>query len=305
MPPAGQSATTKPDTSSPMAEPKPPFAKQHQQPPGLEHELDPAPRWKGERYRPAGKLEGQAAIVTGGDSGIGRSVAYHFAREGADVAITCLPEEQKDAKATREAIEALGRRCKVYSGDLTDAEFCDNVVDRALDNFGRVNILVSNAAWQNRKPIAELSEDELDRTLKTNVYACLRLARRVVPKMDPGSCIIVTGSVVGLQGADELGDYGATKGALHAITKCLAKELIDKQIRVNCVAPGPVWTPLNPSDTGLTAEEVSKFGQETGKSPMGRPAQPEELAPAYVFLASNADSSYITGAVLPVTGEPV
>jgi NAD(P)-dependent dehydrogenase (short-subunit alcohol dehydrogenase family) len=293
------------DTAKPMVEPKPPFPKQHQQPPGSEAELDPAPRWRGERYKPAGKLEGQVAIVTGGDSGIGRSVAYHFAREGADVAITCLPVEKEDAKTTREAIEALGRTCKVYAGDLTDAEFCDNVVDRALDDFGRVNILVSNAAWQNRKPIDELSDDELDRTLKTNVYACLRLARRVVPKMEPGSSIIVTGSIVGLQGAEDLGDYGATKGALHAITKCLAKELTDKKIRVNCVAPGPVWTPLNPADTGLTAGEVAKFGQETGKSAMGRPAQPEELAPAYVFLASNADSSYITGAVLPVTGEPV
>ena len=162
-----------------------------------------------------------------------------------------------------------------------------------------------NAAWQNRKTIEDLSEEELDTTLKVNVYAYLRLARAAVPRMKAGSSIIATGSIVGLQGSGRLPDYGATKGAIHTITKSLAEELVEKGIRVNCVAPGPVWTPLNPSDTGLEAEEVAQFGKEVGGTPMKRPAQPEELAPAYVFLASNADSSYITGVVLPVTGGPV
>ncbi len=292
-------------TSQPLREPEPPFPKQHQQPPGLESKLRPQPRWKGERYRAANKLDGQCAIITGGDSGIGRSVAYHFAREGADVAITCLPEERADADVVREAIEGLGRRCFVYEGDLADAEFCDEIIDRAVRDLGQINILVHNAAWQNRKAIDDLDEDELDTTIKVNVYAYLRLARAAAPRLEPGSCIIATGSIVGISGSKELSDYGATKGAIHAITKCLAEELVERQIRVNCVAPGPVWTPLNPSDTGLDAEEVATFGQETGKSPMGRPAQPEEVAPAFVFLASNADSSYITGAVLPVTGGPV
>lgn len=289
----------------PVLEPKPPFPEQKQQPPGLESKLDPAPRWRGERYRSAGKLEGLAAVVTGGDSGIGRSVAYFFAREGADVLITCLPEEQSDADEVRSAIEDLGRRCVVLSGDLVRSEFCTEVIERALSEFGRIDILVHNAAWQNRKEIAELSDDELDKTMKVNVYAYLRLAREVVPHMKAGASIIATGSIVGMRGSKKLNDYGATKGAIHTITKCLAEELTDKQIRVNCVAPGPVWTPLNPSDTGATPEEVSEFGSEFASSPMGRPAQPEELAPAYVFLASNADSSYITGAVLPVTGQPV
>jgi NAD(P)-dependent dehydrogenase (short-subunit alcohol dehydrogenase family) len=246
-----------------------------------------------------------AAIVTGGDSGIGRSVAYHFAREGANVAITCLPEEESDAEEIRDAIQELGRACSVFCGDLTDRSFCDSVIEKTVEEFGRLDVLVHNAAWQNRKEITELSEDELDTTMKVNVYAYLRLARAAVPHMKEGACILATGSVVGLQGAKRLDDYGATKGAIHSITKCLAAELVEKKIRVNCVAPGPVWTPLNPSDTGLDAEDVAKFGEEVGGTPMKRPAQPEELAPAYVFLASNADSSYITGAVLPVTGGPV
>ncbi|HZW10256.1 MAG TPA: SDR family oxidoreductase [Phycisphaerales bacterium] len=291
------------DTSAPMTEPKPPFPRQHQQPPGLESELDPKPRWRAERYRPAGKLEGQAALITGGDSGIGRSVAYLYAREGADVAITCLPQEGSDAAEISAAIEELGRRCVVLPGDLEDAAFCDAIVARTLEHFGRLDILVHNAAWQNRKPVTELAEEELDRTVKTNLYAYLRLARAAVPHMKPGSCIIATGSIVGISGSEELSDYGATKGAIHAITKCLAEELAKKQIRVNCVAPGPVWTPLNPSDTGLEPREVARFGEQVHT--MGRPAQPEEIAPAFVFLASQADASFITGAVLPITGKPI
>ena len=289
-------------TSAAMNEPKPPFPAQKLDPPGLESELDPAPRWRAERYQAAHKLKGQAAIVTGGDSGIGRAIAYLFAREGANIVITCLPEEQEDAVATRRAIEETGRECLVLIGDLTNAWFCDHVVEKAMQRFERLDVLVHNAAWQNRKPITELDEKELDRTLKTNVYAYLRLVRAAVPHMKPGSSILATGSVVGLRGSENMSDYGASKGGIHAITKSLAEELMDKQIRVNCIAPGPVWTPLNPADTGLKPSEVAEFGKES--SPMGRPAQPEEISPAFVFLASNADSSYINGVVLPITGGP-
>ncbi len=296
----GQTATARP-----MREPKPKFPPQKQPPPGLEHKLDPAPRWQGARYRPAGKLQGQVAIITGGDSGIGRSVAYHFAREGADVVITCLSAESSDAHYIQSAIEEVGRQCVVFKGDLRERAYCDWIIEQTLKKFGRINILVHNAAEQSRKDITELSEEDLDATMKVNVYAYLRLARAAIPHMKPGACIIATGSIVGLHGSKRLGDYGGTKGAIHAITKCLAEELVKKQIRVNCVAPGPVWTPLNPSDTGLTAEEVATFGQETGSTIMERPAQPEEIAPAFVFLASNADSSYVNGVVLPITGGPV
>lgn len=280
----------------------PPFPAQHQDQPGSEQELKPRPKWRGEQYREAGKLRGKKAIVTGGDSGIGRSVAYFFAREGADVLITCLPEERADAAEVRGAIEEIGRKCVVLEGDLTDLDFCNKVVDEAVGSLGGIDVLVHNAAWQNRKTIDEMPEDDMDRTIKTNIYAYLRLARRAVPHMKPGASIIATGSTVGLDGSARLADYGATKGAIHSITKSLADELLDKGIRCNVVAPGPVWTPLNAADTGLDAEDVAGFGDETGHSPMERPAQPEELAPAYVFFASDADSSYITGVVLPVTG---
>jgi NAD(P)-dependent dehydrogenase (short-subunit alcohol dehydrogenase family) len=292
------------DPSKPVDQPVPPFPEQRQMPPGSEEALDPAPRWRGDRYRPAGKLEGMAALVTGGDSGIGRSVAYFFAREGADVAITALQEEAADAAVTAEAIEELGRRCVVLEGDLRDEAHCRHVVEATVQALGRLDILVHNAAWQNRKPIGELTEDELDRTMKVNVYAYLRLVRAAVPHLRPGSSIIATGSVAGIRGSDEMSDYAGTKGAIHSITKSLAQELAEKEIRVNAVAPGPVWTPLNPSDTGLEPEEVAEFGGEKSSNPMGRPGQPEEIAPAFVFLASNADSSFINGAVLVATGGP-
>lgn len=296
---------TKSGTSPKDAYPKPPFPRQHQEGVGLEAELKPLPQWRGERYRPAGKLEGKIALITGGDSGIGRSVAYLFAREGADVAIVCTPEEHEDAEVVREAVEGLGRRCLVLKGDLVDAGFCDQCIERTVKELGGLDILVHNAAWQNRKGIEEVTEDELDRTMKTNVYAYVRLVRAGVKHMKPGSSIIASGSVVGIKGSGELPDYSATKGAIHALTKTLADELLEKGIRVNCVAPGPVWTPLNPSDSGMSPKDVSMFGKESGSSKMERPAQPEEIAPAYVFLASEGDSSYITGVVLPITGGPV
>ncbi|MCC5824441.1 MAG: SDR family oxidoreductase [Phycisphaerales bacterium] len=279
-----------------------PFPQQHQAKPGIEAELDPAPAWRGRYYRPADKLRGMRALITGGDSGIGRSVAYFYAREGADVVITCLPEERRDAAEVRGAIEELGRRCVVIEGDLAELDACNRAVDTTLEELGGIDILVHNAGWQNRRRVEDLPEEDMDRTMKVNIYAYLRLCRRAVPHMKPGSSIIASGSIVGMAGSDEMTDYAATKGAIHAITKSLAKELLDKGIRANVVAPGPVWTPLNAADTGMSAEEVAGFGSEAGASPMERPAQPEELAPSYVFLASNADSGYITGIVLPVTG---
>lgn len=280
--------------------PKPPFPEQHQKGVGLEAKLDPRPRYRAERYKPAGKLEGKVALITGGDSGIGRAVAYLYAREGADVAINYLPEEQRDAEETKSAVESAGRSCLMLPGDLGDPAFCQSLVDRTIERFGQLDILVSNAAHQNRKPgLAELDDEELERTFSVNVYACFRLARAALEVMPDGGSIIVTSSETGIKGSPQLPDYSATKGALNAFTKTLAINLLPRRIRVNAVAPGPVWTPLNPSDDGMTPERVAKFGAD---SPMKRPAQPEELAPAYVFLASNADSSYITGVVLQVMG---
>jgi len=281
--------------------PKPPFPKQHQDSPGSEAALTPAPRFEAPEYKAAGKLQGKAVLITGGDSGIGRAVAMLYAREGATVAISYLPEEQRDAVQTQRWIEAEGGKCILIPGDLTDAGFCSALVEQAVRELGGLNILVSNAAHQARKhTLEELTDEELERTFQTNIYAYIRLARAALPHLKPGAAIIATSSETGIQGSKKLPDYSATKGAINAFTKTLAQELIPRGIRVNAVAPGPVWTPLNPSDAGMSAEDVANFGQD---SPMGRPAQPEELAPAFVFLASNADSSYITGAILQVMGE--
>jgi NAD(P)-dependent dehydrogenase (short-subunit alcohol dehydrogenase family) len=281
-------------------EPKPPFPQQHQHSPGLEAELKPKPRYEAEAYRAAGKLTRKTALITGGDSGIGRAVATLYAREGANVAIAYLPQEQRDAEETKASIEAEGGKCLLVAGDLTNTDFCSALVETTVHEFGGLDILVSNAAYQSRKESLEaLTDEELDRTFETNVYAYFRLARAALRYMKPGAAIIATSSQTGIMGSKKLPDYSATKGAINAFTKALAQALIPRGIRVNAVAPGPVWTPLNPSDPGLPPEDVAEFGK---KSPMGRPAQPEELAPAYVFLASNADSSYITGIVLQVMG---
>ena len=284
---------------APLEEPKPPFAKQHQEGPGIESKLDPKPRYQAERYKAAGKLDGLAAVITGGDSGIGRAVAVLFAREGADVAIGYLPEEQSDALETKAAVERAGRRCLLMPGDLRDPGYCSDLVDEAVREFGRLDVLVSNAAYQARKALEELTDEELIKTFETNFYAYVRLTRAALQHMKPGASIIVTSSETGILGSKELPDYSATKGAINAFTKTMSMQLVDRQIRINAIAPGPVWTPLNPSDSGADEEKASKFG---ANSPMKRPAQPEELAPAYVFLASNADSSYITGIVLEVMG---
>ena len=268
--------------------------------PGLESQLQPPPRYQALAYKAAGKLQGKVALITGGDSGIGRAVAILFAREGASVAINYLAEEESDAQTTRAEVEAHGGDCLLLAADLVEEGACRRLVEDTVRRFGQLDILVSNAAHQRRKDdLDELTDEELEYTFSTNIYAYIRLARAALHHMKAGSVIIATSSETSIFGSKKLPDYSATKGAINAFTKTLAQSLIPRQIRVNAIAPGPVWTPLNPSDAGLPEEDVAKFGE---KNPMGRPAQPEELAPAYVFLASNADSSYITGTVLQVMG---
>lgn len=280
-------------------EPKPPFPEQHHEKPGIEADLEPRPRYQAENYRGSGKLDGKTALITGGDSGIGRAVAVLYAREGADVAIVYLAEEQRDAEETRRAVEKEGRRCLLIAGDVRDSSFCRDAVERTVKEFGRFDILVNNAAFQNRQErLDDVSEEQWDRTFRTNIYGYFHMAKAALAHLKPGSAIVNTGSITGLEGHKQLLDYASTKGAIHAFTKSLAQNLVEKGIRVNCVAPGPVWTPLDPSDN-RTPEEVAHFGE---KAPMGCPAQPEEIAPAYVFFASNVDSSYVTGEVLTLLG---
>jgi NAD(P)-dependent dehydrogenase (short-subunit alcohol dehydrogenase family) len=283
-----------------QTEPKPPFPQKKLDKPGLEAEMTPRPKYQAPHYKPANKLQGKAALITGGDSGIGRAVAVLFAREGADVAITYLPAEERDAEETRRAVEAGGRKCLFLAGDLSDAAFCTSAVQETVNGLGKLDILVSNAAHQNRKEtIEDITEEEWDRTFRTNIYAYFRLLKAAMPHLKPGAAIIATSSITGLQGSQKLLDYSATKGAINAFTKALAQNLIPQGIRVNAVAPGPVWTPLNPADQGASEEKVMEFGMQT---PYQRPAQPEEVAPLYVFLASDADSSYITGEVVSLLG---
>lgn len=281
-------------------EPMPPFPMQRQPEPGLESQLNPRPEFKAPMYRPAQKLAGKKALITGGDSGIGRAVALIYAREGADVAIVYLPEERSDAQETAGYIKQLGRKCLLIEGDLKEQKFCSDAVHQAVKELGGLDILVSNAAHQMRKQsLDEMSFEEWDKTFKTNVYAYFHLVKAAVPYMPPGSAIIATSSETAFLGPKDLPDYSSTKGAINTFTKSLARMLIEKGIRVNAVAPGPVWTPLNPSDQGQEKGKISEFGKQ---QPYQRPAQPEELAPAYVFLASDADSSYISGIILPVMG---
>jgi len=281
-------------------EPKPPFPKQHQEKPGLESRMRPRPAYQAPLYKAAGKLQGKAALITGGDSGIGRAVAVIYAREGADVAIIYLPAEQEDAEETRRAVEAEGRKCQLFPGDVCDPQFCRDVVERTVQGLGKLDILVNNAAYQDRKKgLEQITDEEWERTFQTNIHAYFRLARAALPHLKPGSAIIATSSITGLEGNASLLDYSATKGAINAFTKSLAQNLIAKGIRVNAVAPGPVWTPLNTADQGATSKKVSEFGQQTQ---YGRPAQPEEIAPVYVFLASDADSSYVTGEIISQLG---
>jgi NAD(P)-dependent dehydrogenase (short-subunit alcohol dehydrogenase family) len=285
-------------TRSRTQQPKPPFPPQHQTRPGIETRIKPRPRFEAPAYRAAGKLEGRVALITGGDSGIGRAVAVLYAREGANVALVYLDAEAADARETARVVESAGRRALLVPGDVTDRAFCERAVAQTVSEFGRLDILVNNAAYQQHQASLEkISDEQWDRTFRTNIYAYFHMSRAALPHLGEGSVIINTGSITGLEGSKELIDYSATKGAIHAFTKSLAQSLVDRGIRVNCVAPGPVWTPLNVADR--PAQKVAQFGADT---PMKRPGQPEEIAPAYVFFASDADSSYITGEVLTLLG---
>jgi NAD(P)-dependent dehydrogenase (short-subunit alcohol dehydrogenase family) len=278
-------------------QPEPPLPQQHLEKPGLEAEMALKPNFHAPDYRGSGKLKGMVALVTGGDSGIGRSVAVLYAREGADVVVVYL-NSHEDAQETKRYVEMEGRQCLLIAGDVKDSGFCRQAVEKTVQKFERLDILVNNAAFQlHAESLEDITDERLDETMRTNIFGYFYMARAALPHLKKGSCIINSGSVVGLRGSAHLLDYATTKGAIHAFTMSLASNLIDKGIRVNAIAPGPVWTPLNPADA--PAEKVAQFGKQ---SDMKRPAQPEELSPAYVFLASPVCSSYITGIVLPVTG---
>jgi NAD(P)-dependent dehydrogenase (short-subunit alcohol dehydrogenase family) len=277
--------------------PEPPFPKQHQTKPGDEAALDPAPMYDAPFWKGSGKLDGMAAIITGGDSGIGRAVAVLFAREGCDIAI-CHLDEAGDAEDTKAAVEKEGRKAILLKGDVSDPAFSESAIKATLDAFGRLDVVVPNAAFQEHvEALEDLTFEHFDRTLKTNLYGYFNLVKAAVPHLKAGGAIVMTGSVTGILGNQDLLDYSMTKGGIHAFARSLGTHLAPRGIRVNVVAPGPVWTPLNPADKD--AEATSKFGSETV---MKRPAQPEEIAPAFVFLASPQCSSYITGEVLPIIG---
>ncbi|HWN71847.1 MAG TPA: SDR family oxidoreductase [Haliangium sp.] len=278
--------------------PSPPFPRQKLERPGLESRMDPRPKFLAPEYRGSLKLANKRALITGGDSGIGRAVAVLFAREQADVALVYLPEEHLDAEQTAEAVRAEGRRALLLPGDVCDPEFCRRAVSRTVKDLGGLDILVNNAAFQNHvERVDDLTEEQWDRTFKTNIYGYFYMVKAASSYLREGSVIINSGSITGMEGSGELLDYSATKGAIHAFTKSLAQQLVERGIRVNCVAPGPVWTPLNAADR--SPEEVAHFGENT---PYGRPAQPEEIAPAFVYFASEIDSRYVTGEILTLLG---
>ena len=278
--------------------PENPMPAQEKERPGIESKIEPRPQFLAPDYKGAEKLAGKVALITGGDSGIGRSVAVLYAREGADVAIVHLPEEESDGKETAAFVRAEGQKCLLIPGDVTDAKFCELAVEGTVKEFGKLNVLVNNAAYQHHQAeLTDITDEQLDLTFRTNIFGYFYMARAALRHLNGGDAIVNCGSITGLEGSGELIDYAATKGAINAFTKSLAQNLVEKGIRVNCVAPGPVWTPLNVVDKD--AEEVAKHGADT---PMNRPAQPEEIAPAFVFFASNVDSSYITGEVLSILG---
>lgn len=280
------------------SQPEPPFPPQTQDRPGLDARMDPRPRHSALGYKGSGKLAGKTALITGGDSGIGAAVAILYAREGADVAIVYRPVEDEDAGHVKRHVEEEGRRCLLIPGDVTDSTFCEEAVRRTVETFGRLDILVNNAAvMYQRESLDDVTDESLDETFRTNIYGYIYMARAALRHMRKGATIINTGSVAGMDGSKMLVDYSATKGAIHSFTKSLAQLLVEREIRVNCVAPGPVWTPLNAS--ARDEDDMASYGEDV---PMGRPGQPEEMAPAFVFFASNVDSSYITGEVLSLYG---
>jgi len=269
------------------------------QQPGIESEMTPKPKADDPQYRGSGKLEGKVALITGGDSGIGRAVAIAFAKEGADVAIAYL-NEHDDAKETKQLVEAQGRRAVAIAGDIGDESFCQQLVQQAVDEFGKLDILINNAAEQHpQETIEDISAEQLERTFRTNIFSMFFLTKAAMKHLKEGSAIINTTSVTAYKGSPQLLDYSSTKGAIVAFTRSLSQNLVEKGIRVNAVAPGPIWTPLIPST--FPEEKVASFGKE---APMERAGQPEEVAPSYVFLASD-DASYMSGQVLHPNGGTV
>ena len=282
-----------------MAEDNQTLPPQEQPEPGKEGLMNPRPEYRGEDYKAAGKLEGKVAIITGGDSGIGRSVAVLYAREGADVAILYLDQHQ-DAEETRTVVEQYGRRCLTFTGDVADREVCRKVIDETLAAFGKLDILVNNAAEQHpQEKLEDISEEQWEKTFRTNIFGMFQMTKAALPHLGKGASIINTTSVTAYKGSPQLLDYSATKGAITAFTRSLSMNLADRGIRVNGVAPGPIWTPLIPST--FDADEVAEFGSNT---PMKRPGQPDEVAPAYVYLASS-DAAYVSGQVIHVNGGTV
>lgn len=285
------------DPTTQYPQPQYPEQTQMDQHPGHEQEMGPKPDYGYETYRGSGRLEGKKTVITGGDSGIGRAVALAFAREGADVLISYLEEEEADATETAGVVEEAGRRCVKVPGDIVEEAACRAVIQKAVDEFGRIDVLVNNAAHQMTVDgIADISTELLDRTFKTNIYAMFWLVKAALPHMPEGGSIINVGSIQAYQPSPPLLPYSSTKGAITTFTKGLAQEVVQYGLRANTVAPGPVWTPIIPAS--MPADTVSQFG---GTSPMGRPAQPAELAPAFVFLASQ-EAGYVNGETLGVTG---
>lgn len=278
-------------------EQRPPQHQEHQ--PGHESEMVPEPVTEDPDYKAAGKLQGKVALITGGDSGIGRAVAIAFAKEGADVAIAYLDEHQ-DAEDTKQRVESLGRRCIAVAGDIGQSDFCQQLVEKVISELGGLDVLVNNAAEQHvRDSLMEITDEQLERTFRTNIFSMFYLCRAALPHLKEGSSIINSTSVTAYKGKPQLIDYSSTKGAIVAFTRSLSQELAERNIRVNAVAPGPVWTPLIPAT--FSAEQVESFGDD---KPLGRAGQPAEMAPSYVFLACK-DSSYMTGQVLHPNGGTV
>lgn len=270
---------------------------QQQTPPGHQTQMSPQPSSEHPAYVGSNKLADKVAIITGGDSGIGRSVAIYFAKEGAHVVVVYLSEDT-DAKQTQKEVEVEGRKCLLIKGDIGVENFCQDVIQKTITEFGRLDILINNAAEQHpQESLEEITSEQLERTFRTNIFSMFYLTKAALPFLKEGSSIINTTSVTAYRGSDHLLDYSSTKGAIVAFTRSLAENLASKRIRVNAVAPGPIWTPLIPST--FPSEHVESFGKDV---PLGRPGQPEEVAPSFVFLASNIDSSYITGQVLHPNG---